>query len=687
MPLCQLYEQANFALGGGVLGLITQVLSDSVGKALLVQPQGEDLLVVDAVGVSCPVSKIENGLAMVTKQASIHKVNDWCLLALDEDFTATLNDDWSHLALLGGDSWPVMVFLDCSPDEELKRLLGCANGLIKIWCRYRSVEDVERSMASVSYLLYAVKSALPSIFEPFPPEYLATFLVDVMRESFCPNRISLIRDDGKDLSFLAGDQCELPHREGIFSDRHLSPVPLSLEERFSKIVGVRNMEILSPYFSIILPIIAGEDRFFFLLEWGKMRSREASDVLELIGGVTVKAMTMSRLREEGAFQVEELSKREFALRSIHEATLSMMENDSEDVLLSRVLDIFGEMTQSRVAIAVVYDRHSKGYVMWGERRDGSICPLKRFLFRSEGAVSIPDLPDSFGAGIASGIFSGLGLDGLGSSSLLESMERIFLLKDGEDLVGYIAVSCSVTGGSYGDDQGLETLAASASVALKRCRLLEEVKGQRDELNSQIRMRSFLQELARDLQQIRSLDALTDALNQSLPLTLDLKNVDLVSVSVNEKTLPDEVLSSDGPVIIDDSVWIPLKSGRQLHGAMKLVPEDILSVGREKLDLMTLIGAFVAPRFDTMRHCPIAESIDLDIVVYSMVQAGVEELEKEGFPCTVLVGPSGLSEEQTGACLKVMSVLDRAVAILPFTWDGDLKQLFSPSQGWALFQSS
>lgn len=687
MSLCQLYEQANFVLGGGVLGLITQVLSDKAGKALIVQPEGDHLSIVDAVGVRCHVPRIENGLSMVTKQASVHKVDDWCLLSLDEDFSLSVDGDWTHLALLGGEGWPIMIFLESKPDEELKRLLGGANGLIKIWIRYRSVEDVERSMASISYLLYAVKSALPSIFEPFPPDFLATFLVDVMRESFCPKRISLIKDDGKELSLLAGDKCEIPFREGIFSDHHLSPVPISLNNGHAGVIGARNLDVLGRDCSVVLPIIAGDDRFFYLLEWGNMHTREASDVLELIGGVTAKAMAMSRLREEGASQVMELSKREFALRSIHEATLSLMENDTEDALLSRMLDIFGEMSQSRVSNVVIHDPHSMGYVMWGERRDGGIKSTRRLLCSAEEPLFVSELPDSFDSDMASSVFMALGLDELGAAENLESAERIFLLKDGDYLMGYVSVSCSVTGDRYGDDQGLETLAASSSVALKRCRLLDEVKGQRDELNRQIRMRSFLQALASDLQQIKSFESLKEALDQSLTLALGLKGVDLISTSSNDGILPNKVFKSDVPVVEGDSVWVPLRSGRQLHGAMKLVPEDISSVGGEKLELMALVGAFVAPRFDTMKHCPVADSVDLDIVVDSMVQMGVEELEREGFPCTVLIGPSDLSEEQSGACLKVMKALDRSIAILPFTWDGDVKQIFSPSQGWSPFNLS
>ena len=684
MPLCELYEQAKFVLGGGVLGLLNQVLADKVDRALIVQPQGQHLSVMDAVGLDCPVSRIENGLSMVTKQASIHKVDDWCLMSLDDSFALSLEGEWTHLALLGGDGWPIMVFLDRSPDEELKRILGGANGLVKIWSRYRSVEDVERSMASLSYLLYAVKSALPSIFEPFPPEFLATFLVDVMRESFCPKRLSLIKDDGESLSFLAGDPCDIPVREGIFADRHISPVPLSLRNGYMGALGDANLEMLKDSYSVVLPIISAQDRFFYLLEWGDTHTKEALDVLELIGGVTAKAMAMSRLREEGASQVVELSQREFALRSIHEATLSLMENDTEDILLPRMLDIFGEMAQSRVAMVVLYDPSLKGYVLWGERRDGGISTERRLLKPQEIPVQVMDLPDSFGVDMAPSVFEALGLPELCAPELLDFSERIFLLKDRDSFMGYVAVSCSVTGGSYGDDQGLETLAASSTVALKRCRLLDEVKGQRDELDRQVRMRSFLQELASDLQQIKSVDALKEALSQSLPLTLGLKSVDLMSVSVEEGVLPAKVFSSDHPVIQGDSVWVPLRSGRQLHGAMRLVPEDIAAVGKEKLELMALIGAFVAPRFDTMRYCPVADSIDLDIVVDTLVQRGVEELEREGFPCTVLIGPSALTEEQHGACLKVMKVLDRSVAILPFTWDGEIQQLFSPSQGWAPF---
>ncbi len=686
LSLCDICEQANFIMGGGVLGLLTQVLSEHVDKALILQPAGEDLSVVDVVGIPLYRTTIEKGCFHVKRRISSNVGDDWRVLLLDDDFRSIFLENWTHMVILGGDDCPVMVLLGEEPSESLGRLFSGAHGLVRIWSRYRSIDEMERSMASLSYLLYAVKSALPSIFEPFPPEFLATFLVDVMRESFCPKTLSLFKDDGRSLVFVAGDPLPVPIREGIFSDKHLSPVPIILDERHSDALGVSNGKILEKRCSVVLPIISGSDRFFYLIEWGGIQSREAGDVLELIGGVTAKAMAMSRMREESASQVMELSRREFALRGLHEATLSLMENDTEDGLVGRMLDIFGEMTQSRVTWAVIYIPGAEGYVLWGERRDGCVCFKNTFLCSSVHPLVADGFPDSLDASSAGGLFQAAGLGEVWPGGVLDLAERVFTLKDGSSILGYVAVSCSVTGGNYGDNDSLETLAASSSVALRRCRLLEEVRSQRNELDRQVRARAFLQELAGDLQQIRSIESLRDGLRQSLPLALGLREARLHVLSETSGAIPLGIARSESPAISGDSVWVPLRSGRQTHGYLELIPDRLSTVGKDRLELMGLVGAFVAPRLDTMRYCPVADSVDLGDVLDRIVRNGIEELTRDGFDHSVIVGPTELSEEQRSVGFKVVSALGRSLVILPFKWDGEFRQLFPSEEGWVLFNS-
>ncbi|MCF4151836.1 hypothetical protein L2W58_08475 [Dethiosulfovibrio sp. F2B] len=685
MTLCSLYEQAAFLLGGGVLELLVKFLGERVGRLAILQPDGDDLSLVDGVGIASSGAILYGGMDHVRRLLAKKSDQGVTILEIDGIMDLALEEDWSRMVLLGGSPWVVAVMLPEVPDEETLRLLKGADGLVRIWDRHRSIDGIEKNMASLSYLLYAVKSALPSIFEPFPPEFLATFLVDVMKESICPERISLLQDDGKSLCHLAGDESPLLDRGGIFSKEYLSPVPVPIEESHRFAVGSDNFDRLGELYSVVLPIISGSDRFFYLVKWGSLRSGEVSDVLELIGGVTVKAMAMNRLREEGTSRVKELSRREFALRGLHRAIISLMENDTEDELLSRVLDIFGEMTQSSRCFVVVYDKSVPGYVKWGDRADGVVKVARHLLVSREEPLELEPLPGVLSVDEAVEILRDHGLsfdDELCSDE--RSMDLVFPLRYGSTFVGFIAVSSSVTGSRYGDMDGLETLAASCAVAIRRCRLFGEVSMQRDLLDRQIRARDFLRDLAGEIQQIRSVDVLKNSLSSTLPLALDVEKADMICgveglAEISEKICPDESV-----IFSDVAVWVPLRSGGTLHGALKLTVEDPRSVGDDRLELMSLVGAFVAPRLEAMKCCHRGKVMDVGRMVELAVRSSVEELILDGFEPSVISATVSLSEEQERCCFRVLKEGTRAIVVLPFPWEGEIRQLFPPSDGWAPF---
>jgi hypothetical protein len=685
MTLCSLYEQATFLLGGGVLELLVKFLGERVGRMAILQPDGDDLSFVDGVGIASSGAILHGGMDHIRRLLAQKSDQGVTVLEIDGAMDSDLEEDWSHIALLGGSPWVVAVMLPEDPDEETIRLLEGADGLVRIWDRHRSIEGIEKNMASLSYLLYAVKSALPSIFEPFPPEFLATFLVDVMRESFCPERISLLQDDGKSLSHLAGDECTLSDRGGIFSKEYLSPVPVPMDELHRFAVGSDNLDRLGELYSVVLPVISGSDRYFYLIKWGSLRSGEVSDVLELIGGVTVKAMAMSRLREEGASRVKELSRREFALRGLHRAILSLMENDREDELLSRVLDIFGEMTQSSRCFVVVYDKSVPGYIKWGDRSDGVVKMARHILAYREEPLILEPLHGVLSVDEAVGILRDHDLyfdDELYSDQ--GAMELVFPLRYWKTFVGFIAVSSSVTGSRYGDMDGLETLAASCAVAIRRCRLFGEVSMQRDLLDRQIRARDFLRDLAGEIQQIRSVDVLKESLRATLPLALDVEKADLVCGVEGLAEISDRIRPDESVIFSDRSVWVPLRSGGTLHGALKLTVEDPRSIGDDRLELMSLVGAFLAPRLEAMRSCHRDKVMDVGRMVEHLVKDFVEELVLDGFEPSVIHGTISLSEEQERCCFRVVNDRSRTIAVLPFSWEGEIRQLFPPSDGWAPF---
>ena len=467
MVLSELYGNVKYLLGGGVLPLLSRSLAEVVDRAVLFQPQGDDLYVVDAFGTT--VDPVVRGGAARLKGRLPRGHSSPAILALDESDRALFPGGWRALALLGDGDDVVAVLLAEPPGDEMTSLLASADGLVRLWRRYVSIDDREKTLASLSYLLYAAKSAFPSIFEPLPPDDLVLFLVDVLRESFAPRRLTLIRDDGGILVAVAGDEGPLPSREGLFAARNLSAVPVPLDDRHGEVLGRQNLDRLSPAYSVVLPLFGGDRRFFFLLQWGNVASEEASFVLELMGGVTARAMAVNALREERERQIAELSEREFSLRALRQAMRSLMGSDSVDSLVGSLLDGFAEMSQSRQVLVVLHDEKRGGYGLAGRRSDGVSVSADLAWAPCGQPFSVPPLPSVSTASAARRLFGDLGLPDPPREILPDETDRLFYLTDGSILMGFVALAPSVTAGRYGDDENLETLAVVAAGALRRCR--------------------------------------------------------------------------------------------------------------------------------------------------------------------------------------------------------------------------
>lgn len=468
MKLDELYGDVKYLLGGGILPLLGRSLAERVDRTVIFQLQGEDLYVTDAFGVE-PMPSVKGGLSYLQRRGFPFE-DRWKRLDLDEEGRNLFPGGWRYLVLLGEGEGSVVVLLEQKPDDGMTSLLCAADGLIRLWRRYDSIEGKERALAGLSYMLYAAKSAFPSIFEPFPPDEIAVFLADVLRESFVPERLTLLGDDGGRLFWIAGDEGPLPARQGLFVARHLSPVPIPVDDAHRETLGEANLTELKAVYSVVLPLFCGERRFFYLLRWGSVACAEAVLVLELMGGVTSKAMAINALHEERERRIRELSEREFSLRALRQATLSLLRNDSVEALLETLLDVFSEITRSSRIAAVVFDPSAPGYLLWGERPQGPAVRLGRLLLSCSDPFDAGEAAFSCPVSSARPLLASFGGEALAEEALLQGMDRLLFLVDRGCLLGFLALSASTEGGRYGEEENLETLVAAAAVALNRCHL-------------------------------------------------------------------------------------------------------------------------------------------------------------------------------------------------------------------------
>ena len=463
-----LYERVEFILNGGALNLLSDVLAAEVSSALIVQPEGEDLVILDGIGTttsSLHMRRLSGQLQELFPPRSAAETGARVDLARSEGM-------WPCVVRLSGIDWKLFVLLGQDPSENLLEQLRPAAALVGLWQDSLRRNRVEERLSRLAYMILATKSTLASVFEPMPIDYFIAFLSDVLRESLFPSRIAVLLDDGAAFSAKEGDGTPAIERVGLFRDPILSPVPVRIDVAHRDLLGERNSDLLSKDYSVLLPIPGCKNRVYCLLAWEREVTEEDMNFLELLGNVSAKALSLSCLSGEREAAFAEVSRKAFGLESLHQATLRMMEEHGKESLFLLILEIFAEMSQARTVHLVIWQPRAGGYVRFAKREDGRTVavgvPQAFPVLLAEDRETPPSLP----APLADDYFRSLGVRGLADVPDKDSMEYFFLFWDQGRLLGYAAVSDAVTGTEFGDVTLLETLSVAAATAL-RSRSYEE----------------------------------------------------------------------------------------------------------------------------------------------------------------------------------------------------------------------
>jgi hypothetical protein len=456
-----LYEKTNFLLDGGILVLLSEYLSERISRGLIVRPEGSDLAVLDAFGTPMESLFLEdaaNSLGSVFPSPPLRTPF--------EVLSAPLAGEWSWAVRLRGTGWCFYVLLGEEPSQELMEEMPAFAGLINLWQLHQKTAGVEERLSRLAYMVLATKNTLASVFEPMGIHYFAAFLHDVVNESLFPNRFSLILDDGETLSLLEGEEMLLPPRKGIFARDILSPVPIRVEEAQRELLGHSVFDSLAEDWSAVLPIPGGAFRLFCFLKWEETPGEEAFNFMELLGNVASKALSLTGLREEREKNISELSRRAFLLNALHEAAMRFMEQSSMEDLLLQILDIFSEMAQAPRSLIVVWQPAAGGYVHLASKNDGVLEKKGTFAGFPVGLLE-GDRPGSFSPEEGKRIFAFMEVPALASVEGLDGMDRIFPLWDGDRMTAFVGVSSSLAGTDTMDIGTLESLARTASVAMRK----------------------------------------------------------------------------------------------------------------------------------------------------------------------------------------------------------------------------
>lgn len=418
----ELYNKVDFIVSGGALQLLSEFLSTNGYSSLVVEPDGDRYMVLDAVGMAPETLVLDEGNLGISSLFS-----DKPLTSAFDVEAAEGNEKWPTVVRIrsSGDN-SIYILLRVEADEDLLAELYPFAGMIHIWRIHHKIEDTEARLARLSYMILATKNTLASVFEPMPLDYFASFISDVIHESLFPKAAAVVQDDGEKLVHLKGDKVNIPEREGIFTEPILTPVPVVLKGG-------------SPY-RVILPIAEGNLRLFCLMVWDKYPDSQVLNFLELLGSLAVRAIVINNLRAENIAAASHISSSEFTMLSLSNVLRVLREQTGKAGFFSSVADIMIEQSQMSECVLAVWDEDVRGYVMAEKRSGGIFAPAEPGVMRT----GVPVASENVGG--ASFDLKGIGTDsllrawGLGDCpwSCMESMRYVFPIDNGSTLCGFIA---------------------------------------------------------------------------------------------------------------------------------------------------------------------------------------------------------------------------------------------------------
>ncbi len=347
-----LYNQIDFIVSGGALKLLTDFLGTKDLPTLVVEPSGENFQVLDAVGIVPDSLVIQEKDLHITSLFSTHPP-----ISAFEVEQAKGNEKWPCVIRMRGAHWELYLLLGKEPESTLVEELHSYAGLVRIWRTFQRIDETEKQLSRLSYMILATKSTLASIFEPMPLQYFAAFLKDVLHESLFPKSVVVFQDQGNYLTVFNGKADDIPERKGVYAEPILPPTPVITHNE--------------PPYEIVLPVTEGETRLFCCMTWDTLPDAQMINFMELLGNLAVRAIVINNLRLQNQQAASYISRGEFTVLSLSNVLKILKAAGTRDRFLSLLLDIFVEQCRLPDCILAVWDSDRQGYIM-KEKRSGRI---------------------------------------------------------------------------------------------------------------------------------------------------------------------------------------------------------------------------------------------------------------------------------------------------------------------------
>ena len=445
----ELYRQTDFLVNGGVLKSLTDFLNSKNIHALVVEPvNSETLNVIDAAGL-VPQS--------LTLNDSI--TNFFTRGIARESFELELSDgnkEWPSVIRIRGSEWEIYILMKEKQNDSLIEELKPYAGLLRLWQMFRKINDTEKKLSRLSYMILATKNTLASIFEPMPLQYFASFITDVLQESLFPKSVAILKDEGNYLTVFNGQADSIPERNGIYASQILPPAPVITKTE-------------SPV-EVVLPIAEGDCRLFCVIHWDNVPDEQTMNFLELLGNLAVRAIAINNLRARSRQAEASISSGEFTVLSLSNVLKILRGADDKNRFLSLLADIFMEQSRMNNCIFASWNASRKGYAI-NEQRTGHVKtnPDTTLLPSSNGPVDASKVNEQhydLSSSSPDAIFRSWGLAGCPWKEIMKDseMKYVFPVCDDKSLVGIIALGAGQAGRNVLDRSQLASLQLIAQFA-------------------------------------------------------------------------------------------------------------------------------------------------------------------------------------------------------------------------------
>ena len=459
MNINEIYRQTDFLVSGGALKGLTDFLNSKGIHALVVEPENSETLnVIDAAGLIPQSLTLNDNVTQLFSKGVPHEAFE---LELSE-----ANNEWPCVIQIKGADWKIYILMKEKQNDPAKLIeeLKPYAGLLRLWRTFKKIDETEKKLSRLSYMILATKSTLASIFEPMPLQYFASFLTDVIQESLFPKSIVILKDEGNYLTVFNGKADSIPERRGIYSSQILPPTPVITKTE-------------APV-EVILPVAEGDCRLFCIIHWDNIPDEQTMNFLELLGNLAVRAIAINNLRARSRQAEASISSGEFTVLSLSNVLKILRGADDKNRFLSLLVDIFMEQSRMNNCMFASWNASRKGYTI-NEQRTGHVKANAdpTLLPSSNGPVESSKVSEAYydlSSSSPDSIFRSWGLAGCPWKESMKSsaMKYVFPVCDDKSLVGIIAIGAGQEGRTMLDRSQLASLQLIAQFAAYEFRRFE-----------------------------------------------------------------------------------------------------------------------------------------------------------------------------------------------------------------------